>query len=57
MPRFLGSPSIRVNGVDVEHAVRGRTDCSYSCRTYGGNGIPTREMLIAAFEESVSGAQ
>lgn len=53
---FLGSPSIRVNGVDVDPSVRGRTDCSYSCRRYNGDGIPTREMLVAAFEESLSGS-
>ena len=35
--QFLGSPSIRVNGVDVDPSVRDRTDCAYSCRTYDGD--------------------
>jgi hypothetical protein len=31
---FLGSPSIRVNGHDIEPGAEGRTDFSYSCRVY-----------------------
>ena len=46
--RFLGSPSIRVDGVDVEPASRTRTEYAFACRTYRGAGLPPREMLIAA---------
>lgn len=45
---FLGSPSIQVNFVDIEPGANERTDFSYSCRTYGGEGVPPRSMLIAA---------
>lgn len=46
--RFLGSPSIRVDGMDVEPAARARTDYGFSCRTYNGQGLPPRELLEAA---------
>jgi hypothetical protein len=36
---FLGSPSVRVNGVDVEPTARAATTVGLCCRTYiGGNG-------------------
>lgn len=49
--RFLGSPSIRVNDVDIE---QGRENDSpfYGCRTYsvGGKttGVPPEEWLVDA---------
>jgi copper chaperone CopZ len=53
--RFLGSPSIQVNGVDVEPAARDRTDFGYSCRTYArGAGLPDREMVVAAIKEAAT---
>lgn len=53
--RFLGSPSIHVNGVDVEPQARSRSDFGYSCRTYGGKGLPSREAVAAALRERASG--
>jgi hypothetical protein len=32
--RFLGSPTVRVNGVDVEPGASGRDDFVLSCRVY-----------------------
>jgi hypothetical protein len=32
--RFLGSPSVRVNGRDIEPGADGRNDVSFSCRVY-----------------------
>ena len=49
--RFLGSPSIRVNGRDIEPEARGQTDFALSCRMYGESGVPPRELLVAALEE------
>ena len=46
--RFLGSPTIRVDGVDIEPSARSRTDFGYSCRTYAGSGVPSRPMIAAA---------
>ncbi len=50
--RFLGSPSVRVDGVDIEP---GRENDSpfYGCRTYivegKTTGMPPVEWLVAAF--------
>jgi len=34
--RFLGSPSVRVDGVDVEPGVQDRRDYASACRLYRG---------------------
>lgn len=52
--RFLGSPTIQVNGIDVVPEARSRTDFSFSCRTYDGQGRPTRETLSAAMFEGAA---
>lgn len=46
--RFLGSPTVLVDGVDVEPSARSRTDYGFSCRTYNGNGVPPRELIADA---------
>lgn len=49
--RFLGSPTIQVNGVDIDPDARGRTNYSYSCRVYSGaSGLPPEEMIAAALQ-------
>ncbi len=54
---FLGSPSIRVNGFDVEAAARSSKDFGMMCRTYLEDGkrvgLPSREMIRAAIQEGV----
>ncbi len=50
--RFIGSPSVRVNGKDIEPEARARTEFTLSCRIYGSGGVPPRELLIAALEEA-----
>ena len=56
---FLGSPSIRVNGLDVEPEARGERAYGMMCRTYPVNGrregLPSREMLRQAMREQNSG--
>jgi copper chaperone CopZ len=58
---FLGSPSIRVNGLDVEPAARSLSESGMMCRTYmvGGHrqGLPSREMIQAALREAQSGSR
>jgi hypothetical protein len=53
---FLGSPSIRVDGQDVEPAVRGERSFGMMCRTYydGGRraGVPPPEWIRAAVREA-----
>src|SRR5882724_6592730 len=48
---FLGSPTIRVNGVDIEPASRDRKGGSFACRCYAG-GLPPTEMIRAAIREA-----
>ncbi len=55
--RFLGSPTIQVEGLDVEPAARLRTDYGFSCRMYDGRGLPTRETLAQALAEAANGAE
>ena len=52
--RFLGSPSIRIDGADVEPSARSRTNFGFACRTYDGEGLPRREMLVAALKDDNS---
>ena len=46
--RFLGSPSIHVDGIDIEPGAAHRTDYAMSCRVYDGLGLPRKELLAAA---------
>ncbi len=48
--RFLGSPSVRVDGKDIEPGTDGRTDYALSCRIYGDSGLPPKELLVAALQ-------
>lgn len=45
---FFGSPSIQVDGVDIDPATQGRTDFAFSCRMYGSSGVPPKQMLVDA---------
>lgn len=48
---FLGSPTVRVNGIDIESEARTRSDYTFGCRMYGSTGIPSRALLQAALSE------
>ena len=50
---FLGSPTVRVNGVDIEPAARDRIDYAWGCRRYGDAGVPPRGMIAAAIREQL----
>ena len=54
--RFLGSPTVQVDGVDIEPAARALTEFSFSCRMYGTSGgeIP-RDLLRLALREAGGG--
>jgi hypothetical protein len=49
---FLGSPTLRVNGHDVEPAADDRIDYGMKCRTYrtpeGLTGLPADRWILAA---------
>jgi hypothetical protein len=56
--RFLGSPSVRINGVDIEPGAQERTDFGLKCRLYRGpgghSGLPPREWIQRALSEAAS---
>ncbi len=57
--RFLGSPSIRVDGLDIDPVARTSADFGLKCRIYRhGNrfvGVPPRELLERAVKEARNG--
>jgi hypothetical protein len=50
--RFLGSPTLRVNGRDVEPDADGRTDFALGCRMYGGSGVPPQDLVEASLRSA-----
>ena len=54
--RFLGSPTIRVNGQDVEPSARSAQAFGLTCRTYADQGqragTPSVEWIRAAMREA-----
>ena len=56
--KFLGSPSIRIDGVDADPRARKSADYGYKCRVYrteqGLQGCPTKEMIRTAINQAVS---
>ncbi len=57
--RFPGSPTIRVDGVDIEPGFEGCDDCTPRCRVYptssGLRGLPERSWLVAALASGKAG--
>lgn len=55
--RFVGSPSIRINGSDIEPWTRTAKDFGLSCRTYldgsRRGAVPSRELLRRAIMEGI----
>ncbi|MHA1758174.1 MAG: DF family (seleno)protein [Promethearchaeota archaeon] len=55
--RFLGSPSIRINGNDVEKSASQRDDYGMKCRLYNVSGrftgIPSYEMIKNAIKSNI----
>jgi hypothetical protein len=50
--KFLGSPTIRVNGIDIEPTARGRDDFGLMCRRYS-SGIPSHELIRMAVRSAL----
>jgi hypothetical protein len=49
--KFYGSPTIRVNGLDIEASSRQVTETGFACRRYPG-GLPSEDMIRAAVREA-----
>ena len=52
--RFFGSPSVRVNGHDIEPARREEASYGLSCRLYGRSGTPPTDLVASALAEGAS---
>jgi len=56
MARFIGSPTVRVDGRDVETEAAGRTEYGLQCRLYrtasGWLGTPPDEWVLAALRNT-----
>ncbi len=51
---FLGSPTIKIDGRDIDGKVQGHKDFGLKCRVYeseeGFGGLPPREMILNALQ-------
>jgi hypothetical protein len=56
--RFLGSPTVRVDGVDVEPGAEQRSDYGLKCRLYqtaaGLTGVPEQAWVRDALQRATS---
>jgi len=51
--KFLGSPTIRIDGHDVEPQSEQAASFGLMCRLYSdGTGVPSRQALRAAIEQA-----
>ena len=58
--RFLGSPTVRCDGVDVDPSAHARTDYGLKCRLYpspdgGQQGVPPDNWITDAITRSSDG--
>jgi hypothetical protein len=50
---FLGSPTVRINGLDIEPSARQRTTFGMMCRTYeSSGGVPSEDLIRSAIAEA-----
>ena len=52
--RFVGSPTIRIDGVDVEGAAAEEKGYGYACRVYADNGKSTGWPSIEKIREALA---
>jgi len=59
--RFLGSPTVRVNGDDIDPDAAARTDFGLKCRLYrsneGTSGLPPERWVLSAIRRAHTGPQ
>ena len=57
MWRFLGSPTVRVNGQDIEPEARSAQQFGFGCRSYRENGrragMPSEELIRRAIQAAI----
>lgn len=59
--RFLGSPTVRIDGRDIEPTAAERRDYGLKCRLYrsadGTSGLPPRQFIAAAISLAREGTR
>lgn len=50
--RFAGSPTVLVDGRDIDPAAQRGASYGFGCRTFGGDGVPPVEMIERALREA-----
>ena len=54
---FLGSPTIHINGRDIEPAAADKTEYGLSCRVYHVDGKPSGSPTLEMIREALRGAR
>jgi hypothetical protein len=49
---FLGSPTVRIDGLDIEPSARQGTTFGMMCRTYEGSGVPSEDLIRSAITKA-----
>lgn len=50
--KFLGSPTVLINGRDLDPAQRDGVRYGFSCRMFAGQGLPSETMIEQAIREA-----
>lgn len=50
--KFLGSPTVLIDGRDIDPSKRDAVAYGLSCRTYAGAGVPSKRMIEDAIHET-----
>lgn len=53
--KFIGSPTMLIDGQDIDPAQRHGVNYGFGCRTFGGAGMPSIEVIERAVQEAASG--
>jgi len=52
---FLGSPTVRIDGLDIEPSARQRIEFGMMCRTYeGSGGVPYEDLIRSAITKAAT---
>ena len=54
--KFLGSPTVLVNGRDIDPTCRWDVQYGFGCRTFAGQGVPAESLIEQAIHEATSKA-
>ncbi len=54
--KFIGSPTVLIDGQDIAPAQRQKAGYGFGCRTFGGAGLPSAEMMENAIRTAGAAA-